>query len=247
MTSPRRSVAVVATALTAALAAALAAVTLTAAPAVADPPVPTQLAASVDAAEVVAGQQVVVSGRLTKDPGTGPVGVPGSTIGIRSCADPACSTAWGSTSTTTGPDGYFQVSYAPPRTGHLRAYFTPAWPQQADLLGSSAVTPQVGVLQVTDNSAISVTRQADGQVGFYGTIGFPSRVLPPTAPVLRVEFSPDAVTWATVDTVTSHYFHNAYYVYTSYVAEPGSGYWRAVFDGQPGAAAAASTGVKYVA
>ncbi|GAA1296916.1 hypothetical protein [Saccharothrix xinjiangensis] len=225
---------------------ALAAATLAASPASADPPTPTQLTASVDATEVDAGQSVTLSGRLTKDSASGPVGVPGGYIGIRACADTACTQVWGGASTTSGPGGYFLAQFAPPRSAYLYLYFSPSWPGQGDLAGTSTLTPRVGVLQLTSHSTISATREPDGRVKFYGSIGFPSRVLPPTAPVLRVEYSPDAATWTTVATVTSQYFHNAHYVYTAYVAEPNAGYWRGVFDGQPAAAKASATGAAYV-
>lgn len=225
---------------------ALAATALATAPAVAVPKVPTQVTASVDVTEVDAGQEVTVTGRVTKETAGGPVGVANGGVTIRACADPTCSQSWGGTTATTDPDGYFVKRFAPPRTAHLGVYFIPSWPAQGDLVGSSTLTSQVGVLQLTDHSIIGVTREADGRVKFHGLIGFPSRVMPPTHPVIRVEFAADGATWTTVDTVTSRPFHNGYLVYTSYVAEANPGYWRGVFDGQPAAAKASTTGTAYV-
>ncbi|MGM1062394.1 hypothetical protein [Saccharothrix sp. Mg75] len=217
-----------------------------AAPAAADPPVPTELTATVDLTTVDLGQNVSITGTIRKLTETGWVDVPGAHIHARHCADPSCSTSWGGASTLSQPGGW-RIGTAPPRTGFYRVTFQ-AWnsPATSDLAVAVVDVPQVNVLQPTNNSTITAARQPSGDVRFYAALGFPSYVLPPTVPVARVEFSTDNTTWTTAATVTARYFHNGTYVYEAYVTEPLSGYWRGVYDGLPTAAKASTTGATHV-
>ncbi|WP_367137729.1 hypothetical protein [Saccharothrix sp. HUAS TT1] len=235
--------------LTAALTAPLAAAVLIAAPAAADPLVPTQVTASVSTSTVDQGQTITVTGQVTKETPTGWVGVPGGDVLIRLCVDAACSPGWGGGSTQSATGGHYSLTFAPARTGHLQVIFTAdSWqkPWLAGLAASSTTTPQVNVLQFSTNSTIEVGRQANGQVKFFGVVGFPNHVMPPTPPVLRVEFSADNATWTTVNTVTGTPFHGGNYTYTAYTAEPAPGWWRAVYDGLPTAAKASTTSSTHI-
>lgn len=227
---------------------ALAAAALTSAPAAADAAVPTQLTASVDVTSVDAGQEVTVSGRITRQGADGPVGVPGGRITIQLCGEQACSTLppWGGTETSASIGGYFSARLAPRRTGFLLVRFVPS-AAEPDLLPSSATTPQVNVFQESIHSLSSVVREADGRVRVSGMIGFPAEIPPPSGLVARVEFSADGVAWATVATVGVRQLRWGYYLYTAYVVQPAPGYWRGVYDGHPTSARPSTSQVVYSA
>ncbi|QFZ20788.1 hypothetical protein [Saccharothrix syringae] len=226
---------------------ALVVTTLATAPAVADSPVPTQLTASVDTMAVDVGQEITVTGRITRQGESGPVGVPGGRVVISLCGGLACSTLspWMNTEVYASMGGYFTKRFAPPRTGFLLVQFVPS-AAEADLLPSSTTTPQISVFQESIHGLSAVVREADGRVQVSGMIGFPAEVVPPSGLVARIEFSADGVAWTTLATTGVRQLRWGYYLYTVYVVQPASGYWRGVYDGHPTSAKPATSQVVHL-
>ncbi|QFZ20376.1 hypothetical protein [Saccharothrix syringae] len=223
--------------------AALCATTLVTGPADAVPAVPTQLTASTDVTEVDAGQEVTITGWLTKDSPDGQVGVSGGHIVIHLCDGPGC-TPWGTTDTITDATGHFTKRFAPSRTSLLYIQF--AWPSTGpDLLPSSVVRPITVFQPISFGSQIA--RMADGQVRAYGGYGYPTQVPPPSAPVSRIEYSADGATWTPVHSVALAHFMYGYLFYSEYLVHPDPGYWRTVYDNRPTYARPVTTPAVYVA
>lgn len=226
---------------------ALVVTTLATAPAAADVPVPTQLTASVDTTAVDAGQEITVTGRITRQGENGPVGVPGGRVTIHLCGGQACATlpAWSNTEAYASIGGYFTKRLVPQRTGFLLVRFVPS-AAEADLLPSSTTTPQISVFQQSIHSLSTVVREADGRVQVSGMIGFPAEIVPPSGLVSRIEFSADGVAWTTLATAGVRQLRWGYYLYTAYVVQPASGYWRGVYDGHPTSAKPATSQVVHL-
>ncbi|MEU5696504.1 hypothetical protein [Actinosynnema sp. NPDC020468] len=219
------------------LVAALALVAATATP-VQALPLTRQITATPAVAAVDPQQSTTISGEVTEETSPGVwTGVGGAGVHGDLCLNPACTDIWGGgANTSADAGGHYTLTVTPYRTGYWRISGG----------GAQVVTTRLGVRQDLSLSLSAPSRDAAGVVRSTGTLFIGSKILPPEPLTVRIEFSPDGVTWQHRSSPTVYPLLSGLFHYFVTVTEPASGYWRAVHDGTADSTTPRTTGGYYL-